>query len=56
MNYPRCKQKGYQKENILLYHARQGAENITHEILRLRSGSVRIIDFDSLSFLKSISH
>ena len=42
---PRRKQTGYQ--NGLYFIPTQGAGNITREILRLRSGSIRLINFAS---------
>ena len=42
---PRRKRTGY--HNGLYFISPQGAGNITHEILRLRSGSVRLINFVS---------
>ncbi|HBS89030.1 MAG: hypothetical protein A2W91_06265 [Bacteroidetes bacterium GWF2_38_335] len=56
---PRCKQTGY--HNGMFYYSHQdtgnrvyelGEANKTREIPRLRSGSVRLNNFSSLSFLK----
>ena len=42
---PRRRRTGYL--NGIYFISPQGAGNITHEILRLRSGSVRLINFVS---------
>jgi len=50
MNYLAASGRGISKG--FLSNVAQGAENKTHQIPRLRSGSVRLNNFISLPFLK----
>lgn len=50
MNYPAASRRGINKELFIILP--QGAGNMTHEIPRLRSGSVRLDNSSSLSFLE----
>ena len=54
MNYLAASGRGISEGFLLI--SPQGAGNITQEIPRLRSGSVRLHNFSSLSFLKLKSH